>query len=90
MIGLAPDSLGFQSRERLKFCLNSFRQSYLSHLFCRTSNHYCFVNLIAFRIHSIQFHQARKLYRSMVLEKIRFQAAIIIAAYFTGWKVNEE
>ena len=26
----------------------------------------------------------------MVLEKIRFQAAIIIAAYFTGWKVNEE
>lgn len=90
MIGLAPDSLGFQSRERLKFCLNSFRQSHLSHLFCRTSNHYRFVNLIAFRIHSIQFHQARKLYRSMVLEKIRFQAAIIIAAYFTGWKVNEE
>ena len=32
--------------------------------------------------------QARKLYRSMVLEKKRAQAATIIAAYYTGWKVN--
>lgn len=36
----------------------------------------------------IPLFQARKLYRSMVLEKKRAQAATIIAAYYTGWKVN--
>ena len=39
--------------------------------------------------HFVSFHQARKLYRSMVVEKKRNQAATIIAAYYTGWKVIE-
>ena len=38
-------------------------------------------------MYSITF-QARKLVRSIKLEKRRNEAASIIAAYFTGWKVN--
>ena len=42
-----------------------------------------------FPFHFVSFHQARKLYRAMVLEKKQIQAATTIAAYFTGWKVIE-
>ena len=45
-------------------------------------------------LHVVVFHtfffplQARKLYRSMVLEKKQIHSATIIAAYFRGWKVT--
>ena len=48
-----------------------------------------FVSLVSHSFHSFPFHQARKLYRSMVLEKKRNEAAIVIAAYCRGWKVIE-
>ena len=53
-------------------------------LFCRF-----LLYLISHSFHSISFYQARKLYRSMVLEKKRNEAAIVIAAYCRGWKVIE-
>ena len=39
--------------------------------------------------HFTSFHQARKLYKAMVLEKKRNLAASIIAAYYIGMKVIE-
>ena len=39
--------------------------------------------------HFISFHQARKLYRAMVLEKKRKEAALVITAYCRGWQVIE-
>ena len=44
---------------------------------------------ISHSFHFISFHQARKLYRAMVLEKKRKEAVIVIAAYCRGWQVIE-
>ena len=41
-----------------------------------------------FLLFAFEFYQARQLYRAMLLEKKRNQAASIINAYFKGWKVN--
>ena len=55
-----------------------------------TLDHYSVASFLSyFTFHSISFYQARKLYRSMVLEKKRNEAAIVIAAYCRGWKVIE-